>query len=93
MTKEQLETVQKLRELGATRVEVKPDGAIVAEFGKEVAVPVHVPVPAPYYVPHYPWPYQPLGPWWGAEPVTTTPAPLTPTITWSVSGGDLPQRR
>jgi len=56
MSEHQLKTIEKLRELGATRIEVKPDGCVVAEFGDarkgRPAAPHRL---DPYLLPDYPW--------------------------------------
>lgn len=74
--------IKQLRDGGATRIEVKPDGSVTAEFGPRVEY-----VPTPY--PIYPqWPRDILGPWWGIVPPADHQPFTSPTITWSTSSGN-----
>lgn len=85
MTDEQINTMQKLREMGATRIEVKPDGTVVAEFGSPPA-PTFVPVPQPYPVYPYPPPFG-LGQTWLGDPAGLGDhGDNTPRITWRLVG-------
>lgn len=82
------DAIKKLRAAGATRIEVKPDGTIVAEFGEQPAPVQYVPVPW-HQPPVWPYPAYP-GIWWG----TSTSAL---EVTWQDDGaiynGPTPEQR